>query len=141
MLVDEKTLPKVPFGGMNEVHLREINILNDLYEALENNLPREEIEKRFVRFLEDVERHFSYEEGLMEKTRFFAYPVHKGEHDRVRAELKSLFEEWKKTGDNERVKRYLKEIFLPWLIEHVQTMDTATATYIVQVSGLIPFKE
>ncbi len=140
MLLDEKQLPKVAFDGMNKVHSEELKILNELYVAIESNKLDEEVDKLFQLFLEDVKKHFSFEEELMQKTSFFAYPIHKGDHDRVIAELENLYREWKEKGDREAVKRYLKEEFVPWLLQHIQTMDTATAAYLVQQLGFFPFK-
>ena len=140
MLLDEKHLPKVAFDGMNRVHSEELKIMNELYGALEEGKPEEEVDKLFKLFLEDVKKHFSFEEELMQKTAFFAYPIHKGEHDRVLKELESLYKEWREKGDREAVKRYLKKIFVPWLLQHIQTMDTATAAYLVQRLGFIPFE-
>ena len=129
MLLEEKYLPKVPFERMNEVHLRELEILNNLYRAIEKgDIPL--IGKLLEDLLEDVKGHFSYEEDLMKKTQFFAYEIHKAEHDRVLKELNLLRDWWNKNKDPKRLGDYLKHQFVPWLIEHIQTMDTATATYL-----------
>ena len=108
---------------------------------MEKGAPSEEIENLFIRFLEDVKNHFSYEEELMEKAKFFAYAVHKAEHQRVLKELEKLYRMWKQRKDSEKLKDYLKDTFVPWLLEHVKTMDTATASYIVSSLGFIPFKK
>jgi hypothetical protein len=41
----------------------------------------------------------------MEKYNFFAYPIHRAEHDRVLYELKSLEKMLKEKGDIKTVKR------------------------------------
>jgi hemerythrin len=66
----------------------------------------------------------------MEKYNFFAYPIHRAEHDRVLHELKSLEKMLKEKGDIKTVKDYLENVFKPWIINHVQTMDTVTAMYL-----------
>jgi hemerythrin len=36
----------------------------------------------------------------------------------------------KEKGDIKTVKDYLENVFKPWIINHVQTMDIATAMYL-----------
>jgi len=141
MLLKPENLPRVPFEGMNDVHLKELEILNKLHGNLSSGASAEEVEELLNTFIEDVKNHFSYEEELMEKTRFFAYPVHKAEHKRVLKELSELQNLWNAKRDREILKEYLERYFVPWLLEHVQTMDTATATYISNFFGLNLFKK
>jgi hemerythrin len=124
-----KSIKLVDYEGMNEVHRNEVEILNRLYGSLDGG-KEEEIDELLRLFLEDVERHFSYEEELMRKTRFFAYPCHKEEHDKLRQELRQLLKEWEENRDREQVKRYLKNRFVLWLEEHLNTMDEVTARWI-----------
>jgi hemerythrin len=124
-----KTIKSVEYEGMNEVHRKEVEILNKLYESLHGGR-EEEIHELLRLFYEDVERHFSYEEELMKKTHFFAYSCHKEEHDRLRQELQHLLRVWEESRDRELIKRYLKNRFVLWLEEHLNTMDEVTARWI-----------
>ena len=129
MILSPEELPKVAVEDMNNIHTTELEILNSLYEAILNgNL--EEVGRLLNEFIKDVEEHFSFEQKLMEKYNFFAYPMHKGEHDRVRMELDSLKKQWDKNRNPELIKAYIENHFVPWLINHVQTMDTVTAMYL-----------
>lgn len=134
MLVSPQEISKVAVEKMNEVHSVEIDILNKLYNKIlefeDDNSKFEEVVKLFDEFLNDVIQHFSFEQSLMEKYNFFAYPMHRGEHDRVLFELKSLEKMLKEKNDVETLKEYLIYNFKPWLIIHVQTMDTVTAMYL-----------
>jgi hemerythrin len=130
MLIKEDEIPKVALNDMNKVHEVEIEIVNKLYDAIVENKDIAEISKYFDEFLNDVINHFTFEQGLMEKYNFFAYPIHRAEHDRVLYELKSLEKMLKERGDIKTVKDYLENVFKPWIINHVQTMDTVTAMYL-----------
>jgi len=130
MLIKENEIPRVALNDMNNVHAVEIEIVNKLYDAIVKNEDAAEILKYFDEFLDDVINHFTFEQGLMEKYNFFAYPVHRAEHDRVLYELKSLEKILKEKGDIKTVKDYLENVFKPWIINHVQTMDTVTAMYL-----------
>jgi hemerythrin-like metal-binding domain len=130
MLIKENEIPRVALNDMNKVHDVEIEIVNKLYDAIMKNEDIAEILKYFDEFLNDVINHFTFEQGLMEKYNFFAYPMHRAEHDRVLHELKSLEKMLKEKGDIKTVKDYLENVFKPWIINHVQTMDTVTAMYL-----------
>ncbi|ACN98866.1 conserved hypothetical protein [Sulfurihydrogenibium azorense Az-Fu1] len=134
MLINPQEMPKVAVDEMNEVHSTEVEILNKLYEKIlefENDSSKfDEVVKLFDEFLNDVIQHFSFEQNMMEETNFFAYSMHRGEHDRVLFELKSLEKMLKEKNDVKTLKEYLVYNFKPWIINHVKTMDTVTAMYL-----------
>ncbi len=131
MILDKTQIPQVAINKMNEVHDTEIEILNKLYSAAKDgNI--ENTDKYLEEFLNDVKEHFSFEQGLMEKYNFFAYPMHRGEHDRVLMELNQLKKDWDKNKNPDLIVSYIERIFVPWIINHVQTMDTVTAMYLSQ---------
>ena len=116
-------LRKVAYEPMNEIHSNEMEILEKLLKKIEN---KENIKKIFDEFLNDVKNHFSFEEKLMEKYQFFAYIPHKMEHDRILNELNELKIH---LNDYEYLKNYFEYNFLPWLDNHIATMDTVTAGF------------
>ena len=134
MLIKEGQIPDVAVKEMNQIHRTEIDILNKLYKAIEayeeGKASAEVIDVLFDEFVKDVKEHFSFEQQLMEKYNFFAYPMHRAEHDRVLYELQSLEKVWKEERDIEALKNYLEKNFVPWIINHVQTMDTVTAQFL-----------
>ncbi|NPA11994.1 MAG: hemerythrin family protein [Epsilonproteobacteria bacterium] len=113
---------KTSFEPMNEIHENELKILNDLIKALEN---RQNVEEKFSQFLNDVKKHFAFEEELMQKHKFFAYLPHKMEHDRILNELNLL-----NTKDYEEMENYFKNEFIPWFENHIATIDTVTAGFL-----------
>ncbi len=137
-LIRKEELPKVAYHGMNLVHEKELDILNDLYDALKEGRGFEEIDKLLSEFIRDVEEHFSYENDLMKKSYFFAYECHSGEHKRVLEELYNLRELWKRERRPEILIDYLENVFKPWIGEHIMTMDTVTAEWLVRVMGGAP---
>jgi hemerythrin len=117
-------ISKVAYEPMNEIHNNEVKLLNELLEAIEKN---ENIEEKFQIFLDDVRKHFNFEQDLMEKYNFFAKVPHKMEHDRIVAELEEIQNQ--KLNDIEFLKEYFEQHFIPWLDNHINTMDTVTAGY------------
>jgi len=130
MLLDISQIPKVALERMNKVHEEEIKLLNQLFEAIDQGKGTDEIDSLFKAFVEDVKKHFSSEQEMMEQYNFFAYPMHRGEHDMVLGQLVNLEKRWEKEKNPELIKAYIENEFLPWLMNHIQTMDTVTAHFL-----------
>jgi len=122
-------LQQVAFEPMNEVHNKEIKILEKFLKAIEKKEPLTEIYEEFVK---DVENHFSFEQNLMEKYNFFAKIPHTMEHERILNELYQLRND---LNDYEKMQKYFKESFLPWLENHIATMDTVTAGFFKMIGA------
>lgn len=74
-------------------------------------------------------RHFADEEKLMQDTGFPVYPVHKGEHDSVLADMAQRVAQWRQSGDLDALQRWLEHAVGDWLVEHIAGMDTVTARF------------
>ena len=129
MLIEKVTT--VTFEPMNQIHNNELKYINNLYSAIENN---GDVKKAYEEFLNDVKEHFSFEEKLMEKYNFFAIVPHKMEHNRIINELEELKN---KLNDTEYLKDYLTKAFIPWLENHISTIDTVTAGFFKMVNATI----
>ncbi|WP_456465118.1 bacteriohemerythrin [Persephonella sp.] len=130
MLLDVSQIPKVALERMNKVHEEEIKLLNQLFESIDKGKEIEEIDDLFKAFVEDVKKHFSSEQEMMEQFNFFAYPMHRGEHDMILGQLANLEKNWEKNKNPKLIKAYIENEFLPWLMNHIQTMDTVTAHFL-----------
>jgi len=122
-------IKQVAFEPMNEVHKNEVEVLEKLLQKIEK---KEELGETFEEFVEDVEKHFSFEEGLMQKHQFFAFVPHKMEHDRILNEINELRN---KLDDYEYLENYFKNNFIPWLNNHIETMDTVTGGFFDMVGA------
>ena len=129
MLITKEELPKVALNEMNDIHYEEVDMINNLYDTAISG-DYEKTKKLLDEFIEHIEDHFSFEEDLMEQNEFFAYPMHKMEHDRVIRDLYELKKNFEETKDTKLVANFLKEGFIPWLIGHLNTMDAVTASFL-----------
>ena len=129
MLIKKEELPKVNFREMDEIHFTELDIINNLYDAAVSG-DYEKTKQLLDEFIEDVEDHFAFEEDLMEQNEFFAYPLHKSEHDMVLRDLYKLKEKFEEKKDPKLVAEFLENKYVPWLINHLNTMDMATASFL-----------
>ena len=122
-------IKKVAFEPMNEIHENEVKILKKLLEKIEKKEP---LQKEFNDFFEDVKKHFAFEEELMQKYGFFAYVPHKMEHDKIINELNEIKNH---LDDYKLLENYFKTHFLPWLDNHIATIDTVTGGFLNMVGA------
>ncbi len=130
--VGETTLPDLPrvaVASMNATHAEELAIIERLLAALAED-DAAAAQAAAEDFARHVEEHFSREERLMERHGFPPYPIHKGEHDRVRAVVAQACAGLDTAEGRERLKAFIERDFLPWLVNHVSTLDTATAHFL-----------
>ena len=128
MLIRPDEIQKVANMFMNAVHEDEIDLINDLYDSLKAN-DIDKADKLMEELLVDVEDHFSTEEALMKESDFFGYPMHKADHDRMRKEIKQVYDRWKQDKDPKKVIDFLENKFVPWLKLHVAQWDSVTAMH------------
>lgn len=75
-------------------------------------------------------RHFADEEAAMQEAGFPVYPVHKGEHDAVLADMAARIEGWRRERDVEALRLWLDVAVGEWFVNHVGSMDMVTAGFI-----------
>jgi len=127
----QEQLPMVAMPSMNDTHLEDIIIVNKLSSAIDTQ-DSEEVAKIFAELVEHTIAHFSGEEEMMREKMFPPYPVHKGEHDRALHELKSVANHFDESKDLDFAKQYVDEKLIPWLMQHIETLDTVTAVFLTQ---------
>jgi hemerythrin len=121
----------VAMPSMNDTHLEEILIINRLENAANEN-DIEAVDSVLKELLEHTDMHFSDEEDMMEEALFPAFQMHKSEHDRHLHELRSIIKYFEQHKDTGAISAYIKGNLTPWLINHIQTMDTMTAKFLQQ---------
>lgn len=142
MLIDKNELPLVAMDFMNDVHMEDVDIINDLYElvlAYEVNPSQENEQKldaKYEEWFEHTVNHFKGEEIEMEAKGFPPYQFHKGEHDNALNTMDNIYKQWQNTRDINILKTYLLDTLPAWLTNHIQTMDTITAMFFK--TGLSP---
>ncbi|NPB08293.1 MAG: bacteriohemerythrin [Aquificae bacterium] len=129
MLIRPGEVQKVGNLFFDTVHEEEIRLVNELYETLQKG-DLEKADSLMDELLVDIEDHFRTEEELMREFEFFAYPMHKAEHDQLRSRFKEIYDEWKREKNPEKVARFLKEEFVPWIKSHVARWDSTTAQHL-----------
>ena len=75
-------------------------------------------------------RHFADEERAMQEAGFPVYPVHKGEHDAVLADMAARIGRWQGARDIAALRDWLDAAVGEWFVSHVGSMDRVTAGFI-----------
>ncbi|MGH1463571.1 MAG: bacteriohemerythrin [Neptuniibacter sp.] len=123
------TIPRVDLDFMNEDHQTAVALINKLIQlAIAEDSGK--IEHSFNALILHHAEHFAHEEEEMVRYGFPPYDCHKGEHERVMAEMQSELENWKESGDSTHLYNYLSNTLVSWFYNHVNTMDSVTATFV-----------
>jgi hemerythrin len=131
MPVDRSAVPLVAVEFMNQDHHAAVDLLNAIETALVTEpLVEADVEAALRAFLDHTREHFGREEEEMRRTLFPVYPVHKGEHDRVLADMEVVAGDWAADPDAAELLAWVRGPLPEWLVEHIETMDTITAAYI-----------
>lgn len=138
-ILDVADIPQVALASMNQTHREEVELVNRLGRLVANglsgNVDDSAISHHIQLWLDHTLDHFQRENALMTAYGFPAYPIHKGEHDRILALLDELHAAWR---DHRRLKplaEFLFQTWPEWFDGHVNTMDLATAGFIRQQGG------
>lgn len=124
-----ETMPRVALDSMNHTHEEELVLVQALVDALtQQPADIQLIQPLAEQWHTHTQQHFASEENLMQQTGFPAYSVHKGEHERVLAQITSYMLSLRE-GNILPLTLFLTNDWPQWFMLHVQTMDTATAMY------------
>jgi hemerythrin len=138
-LVDLDAIPQVPLDFINDDHREEARLLNELAEAVgalrAGGGSAAAVAERFAALDAHTREHFAREEEAMRRAAFPPYPMHKGEHDRVLAEMAAEGRRFQDRGDAARLWTYVSETVPSWFVGHIQSMDLITARFIATRDG------
>jgi hemerythrin len=129
-------LPEVELEFMNDDHARVVELVNALVAQFDTATPDQAaVTQALVALQDDCKTHFAREEALMEKYAFPPYGCHKGAHEAVLNEIATELQHWQSEQNITRLDAYIQQAFVPWLLNHVSTMDTVTALFIKHQGG------
>lgn len=127
MLIENLYL--VELDSMNEVHKTEIEILEKLYASvLEKDTSAISINLEV--FFNDVKQHFEGEEKKMIENKFPMIMKHKMAHLNAIMDFTKAKKDWEQNNNPENLQDYLENVFKPWLVKHLQSMDSVTAEFL-----------
>ena len=140
-----ETIPLVDIDFMNNTHLDELKMVNDLGKVVtdyqgdkdtsEDNF--NEISMLLNAWLEHTIPHFERENKLMQETGFPAFAVHADEHKIALDRFKTVINAWTDNKDIDQVTDFIFNFWPNWFTAHVNSMDMMTAKFAV-MNGFDP---
>lgn len=132
MLFNTDLMPNVALPLMNDVHLEELTLANNIYKYLSQSIEHDckAIEELLKEFIFHVNEHFRNEERMMNETNCPIIHCHEEEHKRVQLLMVQIFKDYAISSDIQLLKDYFEYEFKPWIGNHILTMDTVTGLYL-----------
>jgi hemerythrin len=135
--IEPNELPPLPLPFMNDDHLREIGLVNDVAEALRargrgDGKALDPVVAKLALLAVAMREHFLREEAAMRVSGYPGTAAHKAEHDRALTEMDREARLFRQAGDAERLARYLFEVLPTWYRAHVRSMDAAAAQHVAR---------
>ena len=120
--IDASQVPELPLAFMNADHAQEVQLLEDLGEALtahrSDPSQLDAVLERLSLLAVHTREHFLREEQAMRETGFPAYPMHKAEHDRVLAEMDLEARRFREGGHPVKGQQRHDRSYTPYLPHH-----------------------
>ena len=121
--------PTVAVDFMNHDHATFADLHRRLLDLLDAGAPPVSIDHALDDLVRHSRVHFADEEQLMRDVGFPAYPVHRGEHERVLAEMAGKIDAWRQDRDLGALSAWMRTEVPEWFVAHIATMDTMTARF------------
>ena len=135
-MIELSAVPQVALDCLNKDHAEVAEIINRLDPLLQSKqTDPNAISAQMSKLIEHLENHFTCEQLQMEKYQFPPLPIHRAEHQRVLNEINQINKIWLADNNRQALLNYFQATFCPWLVEHISTLDTQTALYIVNAGG------
>ncbi|MDD2684771.1 MAG: hemerythrin family protein [Gallionella sp.] len=122
--------PQVALDFMNRDHADFVTMHTALLAALDANAASAELALQLETLIAHTRHHFAEEERQMQSTGFPPYAMHKGEHERVLAQMEQQLQDWRNDPQPAVLRQWLAVTVKEWFINHVSTMDLITARFI-----------
>ena len=128
-MIRQDQLSMVALPSLNNTHLEDMIIINKLSLAVQNK-DTVLTGSTLAEFIQHTIAHFSNEEEMMREKEFPSVEEHKAQHDRILHELKSVEKRFNEENDFLLISAYVDGSLTPWLLHHVQTLDTKMALFL-----------
>lgn len=122
--------PRVAIDFMNNDHAEFVALRKHLLDLLHAGADHTQVDAMLDNLLEHTRLHFAEEEKEMLAAHFTPYPVHKGEHDKVLADMTARIEAWKTARNVTALSDWLEHAVRDWFVNHVSSMDFVTAAFL-----------
>ncbi len=112
----------VGVADIDHEHKGLIELINQLYNGLEQGASAEDIADFFGEIYAHISAHFALEEKIMRERQYHEYEAHKREHERLLEEIRDMMDDYtdRVLIDEQELSQRLRD----WFGEHFKTMDS-----------------
>ncbi|OIO68772.1 MAG: hemerythrin [Zetaproteobacteria bacterium CG12_big_fil_rev_8_21_14_0_65_55_1124] len=138
MKLNPSDIPEVAMPFMQQTHLEEVAMLNELYTLFDRLGEGEDVPQlagKLEALAEHTHAHFAREEEKMLELDFPPYPMHKQAHDEYLAGFDALLDAWRASGDVAPLADFLQHSTPDWMQQHIGCMDFVTARFFAMSEG------
>lgn len=139
-MIEPQHLPMLYTSSMNDTHFEALQLMNELYSALDAS-DTDLIHERFEKLLEHTKEHYAHEEAMMIEKKFPPYPAHKEDHEGSLAEMEKEVIGFGQTKDIDALRVYVEQKLIPWFLRHTETMDAVTSIFLENSEAHLPYWE
>lgn len=126
---EESYSVKVP--SIDEQHKKLIDMINELYEGVEQNSPHDALGSVLAQLINYTEMHFKYEEDLFQQLNYSLSEEHIAEHDSLKQQVYEIRDEFESTQSavlSVKTTQFLKD----WLLNHIMGTDMQYSDHFIQ---------
>ena len=119
----------VGIDSIDEQHKKLINLINQLQTAIDYSTGGAYEREALKELVDYTKTHFTYEEGLMEKSEYPDFEAHKAQHVEMIKKVEDVLSEYEKEPDTamSNAVNYLKD----WLINHINGTDKEYSRHMI----------
>jgi len=110
-------------------HKALINLINELYDAMQAGRETDVLESIFGRLIDYTHTHFLREEQLMDKYNFPGLAAHKIQHVELTTRVQQFHKKFM-AGESPSLSLELLALFKTWLISHIRVSDFQYRPYL-----------
>lgn len=114
-------------AGMDSEHVKLINILNSLYDAMKEGKSKDVLNQVFLDLIEYTKVHFSDEEKLMSKHNYPEMFTHASMHRDLEAQVAALYGRYK--SGQSFISMDIMDFLKDWLSNHIMQTDKKYGTF------------
>lgn len=123
----------VPTQDVDEQHKELIDLINQLYVAINENHGKDTSREILDQLIESMQAHFLFEESLMRLTHYVDYAAHKEQHEALMEQMRAL--QGKLDKETAAITVELLHFHKNWWSQHIRSSDRNFSTHYEQ-SGL-----
>jgi hemerythrin len=118
----------VGIAEFDNEHRRLLELINDLYDAVQAGSGREALGAVLDGLIDYVGYHFAHEEEAFQATNYPGYERHRLQHRALTTTVGEIYEDFK-LGDSTTMPQQVLEFLKNWLYDHILGSDRAFGVY------------